>query len=142
MNKEKPLNKISVYIGLNVNKLKFQQGGAPVGFDNGLVTYGVMATHRHLPESGLHPRIYAGKLRKDIHYCAGNFDLNISTNTMDTFNILGQMIENGELKSEQVSIFVLTEDNQSIKQVACYDEEGYLVNWPIGFFYVTEDDLK
>lgn len=42
------ITKINVYVGINVQKLQFEQSNGTKGFHNGVVTYPVQATHKNL----------------------------------------------------------------------------------------------
>jgi hypothetical protein len=125
---------IKVYLGLNVQNLDFQCGGGPVGFKNGEVTYSVDATHRHLIEANLHPKSIALEVRKEVKYCYGRFDLHISTHSEVVVNVLAFLIREGVVNREDVSVIILNENNSAITHNSYFNEEGYLVNWPFGFF--------
>lgn len=130
------MKNIYIYCGLNVCDLKFQQacGKAVVqGFNKGVVTYSVDATHRHLPENSKHPRKYAEFLKKEVVRYKDYCELHISTNSKVTINLLGQMVEDGILSKENIKIYVLSEDNLNVEVESEFDDEGYLVNWPSGF---------
>lgn len=127
------MNKINIYVGLNVQSLKFECGGGPMGFKDGVVRHSVDATSRHLIESGLHPKKIAEKVSKEIEYCRDAWDLHISTHSEVPINLVGHMIHEGKVNAEDVNIFVLSEDNSTIEFHSTYHPEGYLVNWPYGF---------
>ena len=130
--------KIYVYCGLNIADLRFScEAGRDVvqGLNSeGKVVHGISATSRTLPENGKHPRVYAEHLLKEIKWCKDNWDLHITTNSQVTVNLLGDMIENGLLDKDDVIIYILSSDNSKIDVISGFDSEGYLENWPYGFF--------
>jgi hypothetical protein len=133
------MSKINLYVGLNVQNLKFQCGGGPQGFEGsqhiekGVVHYSADGTHRHLIEQGLHPQKIAEKVLSDIQHCAKNWDLHISTHSDVPLNLVGYLINAGDVKAEDVRVFVMSDDNQDIQFESTYDVRGFLVNWPYGF---------
>jgi len=133
------MSKINLFVGLNIQDLKFQCGGGPQGFEGtehiapGVVHYWVNATHRHLIEKNLHPQKIAEKVLEDIKHCAGSWDLNISTHSEVPLNLVGHLIHSGDIKAEDVRVFVMSDDNQSIQFESTYDPKGFLVKWPYGF---------
>lgn len=131
------MTKIYVYLGENVGSLKERTiVGKNVfyGLVEGKLVIGIDDTCRHLPETGLHPRKYVEKLKRDIAYCEGNWNLHIVTNSRDTLNVLGDAIESGQLNSDSVEIFILDSENQKIEQTVTFDDGGYLKDFPPGFF--------
>lgn len=134
------MSKIILYVGLNIQNLKFQCGGGPQGFEGsqhiekGVIHYSADGTHRHLIEQGLHPQKVAEKVLSDIKYCDRNWDLHISTHSDIPLNLVGHLIHSGDIKAEDVRVFVMSDDNQSIQFESTYDQKGFLVSWPYGFF--------
>lgn len=127
------MSKINIYVGLNVQSLKFECGGGAVGFKDGVVRHSVDATSRPLIEAGLHPKKIAEKVAKEIEYCNNAWDLNISTHSEVPINLVGHMIHEGKVNAEDVNVFVLSEDNSIIEFHSTYHSKGYLINWPYGF---------
>lgn len=127
------MSKINFYVGLNVQDLKFECGGGPVGFEAGVVRYDINGTYRHLVEQGLHARKIAEKVFSDIKYCHNTFDLNITTHSDVAINLVGHLISKNKIKAADVKVFILSDDNQNIQQESSFDEKGFLVNWPYGF---------
>lgn len=133
------MSKISLYVGLNIQNLKFQCGGGPQGFEGsqhiekGVVHYSADGTHRHLIEQGLHPQKVAERVLENIKYCQKTWDLHISTHSDVPLNLIGHLIHSGVVKAEDVRVFVMSEDNQSVQSESTYDPKGFLVNWPYGF---------
>lgn len=60
----------------------------------------------------------------------------IETHSNHIINRLGQLISKGELNNNSVQILVFEKNSNSETQIrrAGFDSEGYLVNWPSGFF--------
>lgn len=133
------MSKISLYVGLNIQNLEFQCGGGPQGFEGsqhiekGVVHYSADGTHRHLIEQGLHPQKVAERVLENIKYCQKTWDLHISTHSEVPINLIGHLIHSGDIKAEDVRVFVMSDDNQSIQSESTYDPKGFLVNWPYGF---------
>ncbi|ARN79742.1 hypothetical protein B1812_00185 [Methylocystis bryophila] len=62
----------------------------------------------------------------------------------ETFiNRLGQLVSQGKIKPESVNIVVFSPDDEEERitkvQVATFNEDGSLENWPYGFFQATVD---
>lgn len=127
------MSKINLYVGMNIQDLKFQCGGGPALIKDGMVRYAIGGTHRHLIEQGLHPQKIAEKVLRDIQHCAESWDLNISTHSDVPLNLIGYLIHSGDVKAEDVRVFVMSDDNQDIQFESTYDQKGFLVNWPYGF---------
>lgn len=95
------------------------------------------------PELHLHPSLQA-KLIDIMAKVArqGNVNFIIETHSETMINRIGHVIARGELKKNEVGITIfekkLEEDNTVVRQGG-YDDEGYLENWPIGFFEPEED---
>lgn len=133
------MSKIILYVGLNIQDLKFQCGGGPQGFEGtqhiekGVVHYSADGTHRHLIEAGMHPQKVAEKVLSDIKYCNRNWDLHISTHSDIPLNLIGHLIGSGDINAEDVRVFIMSDDNQNIQCESTYDPKGFLVNWQYGF---------
>jgi predicted ATPase len=93
------------------------------------------------PELHLHPAFQA-KLA-DVFVSAINnprtkaSSFIIETHSNHIINRLGQLINEGKLKNDQVQILIFekNEDNSKTNiRLAGYNNKGYLQNWPIGFF--------
>lgn len=94
------------------------------------------------PELHLHPALQAKltdafiaviKLAKDNNI---NLKLVIETHSSAIINRIGQKIDNKEFGNNQASILMfeqLDKGATTVKEV-CYNEEGYVENWPYGFF--------
>lgn len=60
----------------------------------------------------------------------------IETHSNHIINRLGQLISEGKLTNEDVQILIFEKegDSNSSIRIAGFDEDGYLRNWPSGFF--------
>lgn len=95
------------------------------------------------PELHLHPAVQA-KLGKafiaSIHLARENgyqLQLLLETHSQTLVNYLGRAIYRGELDNQDVSVILFEKDpynNITTVTNSYYDSEGYLENWPYGFF--------
>lgn len=61
----------------------------------------------------------------------------IETHSESLINRLGQLIEKGTLKSDDIQIIVFDQDSEldeATVTLSHFSDEGFLVNWPFGFF--------
>lgn len=61
----------------------------------------------------------------------------VETHSSQLINRLGELISEGKLKSEDVQVILFEESAESKEaevRVATFDDDGYLLNWPYGFF--------
>jgi predicted ATPase len=60
----------------------------------------------------------------------------IETHSNHIVNRIGQLISKGELTKDSVQILVFdkNENSETVIQRSGFDDEGYLINWPYGFF--------
>ena len=95
------------------------------------------------PELHLHPAVQA-KLAKAFIACIdlarknGNeLQLILETHSVTIINYLGRAIAKGKLSNDDVSIIMfekkITKGTTDVRN-SNFDEEGYLSNWPYGFF--------
>lgn len=96
------------------------------------------------PELHLHPS-FQSKLA-DVFAAAVDVSKNnagttptqlvIETHSNHIVNRFGQLISQGKLKSKdvQILIFEKEEASRSVIRKAGFDSDGYLTNWPVGFF--------
>jgi predicted ATPase len=95
------------------------------------------------PELHLHPRLQA--LLADALLSAMsaarsvNLELRlvIETHSETLINRLGHRIDNGDVKRQDINIVVFEKEHANAPaqiRVAEYDDEGFLTNWPFGFF--------
>lgn len=99
------------------------------------------------PELHLHPAVQA-KLAKafiaSLHLARENgYELQIilETHSQTIVNYLGRAISKGQLNKEDVSIILFEKNDNSpmtTVRTSQYNEEGYLENWPYGFFDAEE----
>ena len=99
------------------------------------------------PELHLHPALQAKltrafiasiKLAEDNGY---HLQLLIETHSETIINCLGQAIAAKQLSDDDVSVILFDKDRQTRRTVvhtSGYDSEGYLDNWPTGFFSPKE----
>ena len=94
------------------------------------------------PELHLHPGLQASlveafingiKLAKKNNY---NLQLILETHSETIVNYFGLAIAENKIDKEDISIVLFEKDNDNSTKVytSTYDDEGYLCNWPIGFF--------
>jgi hypothetical protein len=135
------MKKIFIYIGENIQDLKFSCGGE-LGFDNGVVRYSVDAIHRHLIEERLHPRKVADKVAEELRYCQPHWDLHISTHSDIPLNLIGLLVHDGLIDPSLVTIYGLSPDNKQVEFISTYEAEGYLKDFPYGFFEFDSTSAK
>ena len=95
------------------------------------------------PELHLHPAVQA-RLAKAFIACITlarknkcDIQLLLETHSETIVNYFGRAIARGLLKPDDVSVILFEKGvDQSVTKVrnSGYDEDGYLVNWPYGFF--------
>lgn len=137
------MNKIIILVGENISDLVLQCGGSK---EQGLFVeeYGTVkwihhmdSTSRKCPENNKHPKIYQKWLVSDINYVISHWSYIVSTNSMHTINIVSDLIRNDTIKSQQVEIYGLSDDNKEILFKTGLDSEGYLgEDWHIGFLNI------
>lgn len=99
------------------------------------------------PELHLHPALQARlakallssiQLAKENGY---HLQLIIETHSETIVNYFGMAIANGALQKQDVSVVLFDKDLQTKHtrvQGSSYDQDGYLQNWPVGFFAPKE----
>lgn len=99
------------------------------------------------PELHLHPALQARlakallssiQLAKENGY---HLQLIIETHSETIVNYFGLAIANGALQKQDVSVVLFDKDLQTKHtqvQSSSYDQDGYLQNWPVGFFAPKE----
>lgn len=89
------------------------------------------------PELHLHPKLQ-GKLISAICSLANsNCQFIIETHSETIVNTIGELIYKKQVESKDTSILFFSKDeNDSETRIekSYYDEDGYLVDWPVGFF--------
>lgn len=99
------------------------------------------------PELHLHPRLQARLADcfiKAIHEAKKNnvnLKIIIETHSETIINRFGHKIAQGKINNDDISIGVFNHNktNCTSTQLGKYDEEGFLTNWPLGFFDPEED---
>ena len=95
------------------------------------------------PELHLHPRFqrqFAILLSKCVQQIAkSNRDIRfiIETHSQDILNSVGRSVAYGEFDASLVNIYMFNAQRENMKhyvETAYYTKEGFLENWPIGFF--------
>lgn len=139
------MSKITLYIGVNVQKLQFQlsHNNTEQELVNTTLYYNAGSTHRAMIEEGLHPQKIAEKVLREIKHCFGSFDLHISTHSDVPLNLIGHLIHNDLINPDDVKIIIMSDDNTEFKSISTYDKKGMLLNWPYGFFeFDTQKAIK
>lgn len=99
------------------------------------------------PELHLHPSLQAKlvdvivKVLKNTKKEKKEINFVIETHSETIINRLGNLIYKEKIKNEEVAIFIFDKDsgkNDTSIDFGKFDEEGYLENWPIGFFEPEE----
>ena len=123
-----------------IEKKVKEEGELPFRFEG----YDVPATIViEQPELHLHPGLQA-KLVNIIAKVAkqGKVNFILETHSETIINRIGECIAYGKIDYHDVGIAIFEkgmEDNNSVVKQGGYDEEGYLENWPIGFFEPEEE---
>ncbi len=135
---------INVYLGKNVQLLKFQNGGGVEGFTPNKVTLSLSQdTARVIPEACLHDSVFAENLVRDIEHCLGVWNMHISTHSQTVINIIGDLIDNGQIDHKIVKIFLLNDHNDIIIREVGFTKDGYLgEGWIAGFLDYAYDVTK
>lgn len=90
------------------------------------------------PELHLHPALQAKLIDIIVKVAAqGNINFIIETHSETMVNRVGNSIAKSEISNEDVGVIIFEknfgEDDTTIKKGG-FDKEGYLENWPVGFF--------
>lgn len=88
------------------------------------------------PENSLHPAEFVKIIPNLLQFESSTY---IFTNSDVLVGHIGEMIDKGKANPEDFEIVILSynEDNtntKSEKKTIKYDEKGYLINFPYGFF--------
>jgi predicted ATPase len=89
------------------------------------------------PELHLHPKLQGKLISAICSLASSNCQFIIETHSETIVNTIGELIYKKQVESKDTSILFFSKDeNDSETRVekSYYDEEGYLVNWPVGFF--------
>ncbi len=95
------------------------------------------------PELHLHPALQA-KLIDIIVKVATEKNINfiIETHSETMINRIGALIDNKKIESDDVGIIIFNKnfgDDESQISKSSFDQDGYLKDWPIGFFEPEEE---
>ncbi len=90
------------------------------------------------PELHLHPKfqsLLVNSIVKLINNSNKKINIIFETHSETIINNLGKLVFTKQIDSNDISIFIFEKVNglSTIKE-SHFDEEGYLTNWPIGFF--------
>lgn len=99
------------------------------------------------PELHLHPKMQADLIDTFVKCIKINGQLRnriniiIETHSETIINRLGYLIYKDRINKEDVNIYLFEKDNinQTIVRKSNFDKDGYLENWPIGFFDPREE---
>lgn len=94
------------------------------------------------PELHLHPRIqalFANVLAKVVMTLPSTQDVRfvIETHSEAIVNAIGSLVQSNELDREKVNVVMFNGEHEGLESYvveAKYDKDGYLTNWPLGFF--------
>lgn len=92
------------------------------------------------PELHLHPEMQSMVARLMARIVKSESEIPIKfvieTHSKTFIDALGESIQDDQLDSEDVSVYVVEPngDGTSSVQKSTFDDDGYLVNWPVGFF--------
>jgi hypothetical protein len=82
-----------------------------------------------LPELNAHPQLEAEKIMSFITNNDNSPHREIYTLRDTSVNVVGHMISQEWLNPKDISVIVLPDN-----QIATFDDDGFLVNWPYGFY--------
>lgn len=95
------------------------------------------------PELHLHPRLqaqFAELVAKAINECKSRGSkvyIIIETHSSTIINKSGELIEKGELSKEDINVLIFNGTNEGLNSYvtpASFSTDGYIDNWPYGFF--------
>lgn len=89
------------------------------------------------PELHLHPKLQSKLISAICSLSNRNFRFIIETHSETIINKIGDLIYNKKIGNEDVNIQIFSKRNEKMETIvepASYDNEGFLENWPIGFF--------
>nr|WP_258025583.1 DUF3696 domain-containing protein [Burkholderia sp. COPS] len=99
------------------------------------------------PELHLHPRMQAKladlliSVTKDEEDLPSNLRIVLETHSETLINRFGRAIDKGDYNQEDVKIYLFDKvgvSGKTLVRESRYDSEGYLENWPYGFFDPAE----
>lgn len=89
------------------------------------------------PELHLHPKLQSKLVSAICSLANHNFRFIIETHSETIINKIGDLIYNKKIGNKDVNIQIFSKRNEKMETIvepASYDKEGFLENWPIGFF--------
>lgn len=95
------------------------------------------------PELHLHPALQAKLIDIIVKVATeGNIHFIVETHSETMVNRIGTLIDKKKIKSDDVGIVIFNKefgDDETQISKSSFDDEGYLENWPIGFFEPEEE---
>ena len=89
------------------------------------------------PELHLHPKLQSKLISAICSLSNRYFRFIIETHSETIINKIGDLIYNKKIGNKDVNIQIFSKKNEKMETIvesSSYDEEGFLENWPIGFF--------
>lgn len=83
----------------------------------------------YIPERFCHANTEAKKIFDFVKKYKDSPNCKVYTLRETAVNVIGHMIINGILNNKDVEVLILPEG-----QIATYDDEGFLQDWPFGFY--------
>lgn len=89
------------------------------------------------PELHLHPKLQSKLISAICSLANRNFRFIIETHSETIINKIGDLIYKRKINNEDVNLKIFSKRNNELETIvesSTYDAEGFLENWPIGFF--------
>ena len=89
------------------------------------------------PELHLHPKLQSKLISAISSLAAPDCRFIIETHSETIINKIGDLIYKGKINNEDVNLKIFSKRNHELETIvesSTYDAEGFLENWPIGFF--------
>ena len=137
------MKNLTIYVGKNVEKLKFHNGGGTPRIENGEVfIHMVDDTARSCPYVDQSDAVFCEEMIVDMKYTLPHWNMHISTHKACLLNMIGDLIDNSILENDSVKIILLDEANKPMSECG-YTEDGYLSEgWYAGFMGSTGEEWK
>ena len=98
------------------------------------------------PELHLHPAMQSKLINSIVElieqYEEKGMELKfiLETHSETIVNYIGYLIATGKLSHDSVNVYIFEKKNgKSVIKKSKYDEDGALINWPMGFFFPDDD---